>query len=140
MHITEKFIFSCRLVAHRHRDHLGAAHEVIEVILPVRTYHHVGSSQTVGHANFRSRRVLLSFKDTAVICPVAEIIHRSGPADVIAQAEVDAVKKVMGTVDIYSAVHNMRLGIGYIFPAGKIGVESLFFHTFSPFLRIIAMN
>ena len=95
MDIAEKFILSRRLITDSHRDHLGAAHEIVEIISAVRAYNHVGSRKAVRHADFRCSRILLPLKNAAVISPVAEIIHRCRPAHIISQAEVDAVKKIM---------------------------------------------
>ena len=128
--IAVKLILSGGLVADGHGDHLGAAHEVIEVIAPVVAHHHVRRGQTVGHAQLRRGGILLTPEDDAVVSPVAQIVHRRRPADVVAQAEVDAVEEIVRAVDIDPAVHDMGLGVGHVFPARQIGVEGLLgFHT-----------
>ena len=132
MDVAEEFIFPGRFIADSHRDHLGAAHEIIQIISAVRAHDHIRRSEAVCQTHFRCSGILLSLEDAAVVCPVAEIVHRGRPADIVSQAEIEAVEKVMRAVNIYSAVNDMRLGIRHIFPARQIGVKSLFFHVYSP--------
>ena len=132
MDIAKELILPGRLIADSHRDHLGAAHEIVEIISAVRAHNHIRRSEAVRHTDLRCGRILPSLEDAAMVRPVAEIVHRGRPADIVSQAEVDAVEKVMRAVNIYSSVYNMRLGIRHIFPARQVGVKSLFFHVYSP--------
>ena len=125
LHIVVELVFSGGLVADRDGDHLGAAHEIIEIIPAVGTHHHIGGRKAVGHFDPRSRRILLSAENDPVIRPVAQVVHRGGPAYIVAETEIDAVKDIVGAVDVDSAVHDVRFRIRNIFPAGKIGIECL---------------
>ena len=125
LHVAVEFVFPRWLVAHRHRDHFGAAHEIVEVIPPVRTLYHVRGGQAVGHPDPGGGGVLLPLEDTAVIGPVPQIVHRGGPAHVVPQAEVDAVEQIVGAVYVHPAVHDVGLGVWNVLPAGQIGVERL---------------
>ena len=133
MDVAEEFILPRGLITDCHGDHLRAAHEIIEIISSVGAYHHVRGRKAVRHADLRGGRILFSLEDTAVIGPVPEIVYRCRPADIVSQAEIDAVEKVVRTVNIYSVVNNMRLSIRHIFPTWQVGVKSLFFHFLSSF-------
>ena len=136
--IAVELILAGGLVADRHGDHLRAAHEVVEIISAVGTDDHVGCRQAVGDAVLRSGGILVSAEDHAVAGPVSEIVHRCGPADIVAQAEIDAVESVVGSVDIHTAVHDVRFRVRNIFPARKIRIESHLLHLrIPPFFHFV---
>ena len=75
-YITIKFIFACRLITDSHRDHLGAAHEIIKIKSSVQSLDHIRGCQTIGETDTRCCRILLSFENNTLITPVAQIIYR----------------------------------------------------------------
>jgi len=66
--------------------------------------------------------ILILTVDDAFITPFGEIGERSGPADVISQAEIRTVKEVMTAVDINPVSEYPRLSIRYILPAWQIWI------------------
>ena len=75
-YITIEFIFACRLVTDSHRDHLGAAHEIIKIESSVRSLDHIRCCQTICKTDLRCCRILLSFENNTLITPVAQIVYR----------------------------------------------------------------
>ncbi len=124
-YVTVEFILAGGLVAHGDGDHLGAAHEIKQIEPAVGALDHVGGRKAVGDLEPGGRRILLSLIDFTFIAPVAQIVHRSGPAYIVAQTEVDAVEKVVGPVYIDPAVYDMGLRVRNILPAGHVGIDCL---------------
>ena len=75
-YITIEFIFARRLVTDSHRDHLGAAHEIIKIKSSVRSLDHIRCCQTICKTDLRCCRILLSFENNTLITPVSQIIYR----------------------------------------------------------------
>ena len=134
LYIAQKLVFPRRFVAHRHGDHFRPAHEVIEVIPPVRTRHHVRGRQTVGNPVSRRGGILFPLVNAPVIRPVSQVVHRRGPADIVSEAEVYPVEQVMGTIDVHPVPHNVRFRVRHILPAWQVRIQRLSgFHTPCPF-------
>ena len=131
--VAVEFVFSAGRVRDGDGDHLGPAHEIVEIEPSVRALHHIRGCEAVRDLEPRGCRVLLALEDLTFVPPVAEVVDRRGPADVVAEAEVDAVEEVVGPVDVDAPVHDVRLGVRHVLPAGKVGVEGLLcFHFLCP--------
>ena len=70
-YISIEFILSCRFITDCHRDHLCAAHKIIQIVFSVRPLYHIRSRQPIRQADPGRRRILLPFINTALISPVA---------------------------------------------------------------------
>ena len=64
--------------------------------------------------------------DDAFIFPVAQVIHRGTPADIVAHAVYIAAEKIMGAVDVDPVPEHMRLTVRHVFPVGQIRIDHLF--------------
>ena len=53
-----------------HRDHLCAAHEIIQIVFSVRPLYHIRSRQPIRQADPGRRRILLPLINTALISPI----------------------------------------------------------------------
>ena len=73
-------------------------------------------------------RVVALFIDYTLEPPVAEIVCRSRPRDIVVHAEPAAVEPVVRAIYVYAAVEHVRFAVGDVFPARQIGIESLIFH------------
>ena len=85
-----------------------------------RTCIHIRCCQTICKTDLRRCRILLSFENNTLITPVAKIVYRCWPAYIVSKTEIQAVKKIMRTIYVYTSVHNMRLRIRHVFPAWQV--------------------
>ena len=126
LHIAVEFVLAGRFVADRDGNHLRPAHEVVQVIPSIGSHHHIRRGKTVGDPVFGCGRILLSPKNHAMVRPVAKVAYRGRPADIISQTEINTVKKIVRSVHVNPAVHNVGLRVRNIFPTGQIWVKGLF--------------
>ena len=100
----------------------------VEVVAAVGPLRHVRGVQH--HPAGLVRGVVHPAVYDTLILPVAQVVHRGGPADVISKAENGAARKVMRAVDVHAVAEDMRLPVRYVFPGGEVGVESLLLLVF----------
>ena len=125
--IAIELIPARRGVADSHRDHRQPVQHIVEIVSSICAPGHVRRKKQ--HIAVLVGRIICPGVEYALIPPVGQIVHRSGPADIVIRAVRVAAKPVMGAKDIDAPVKYMGLSIGNILPGGQIGVESLFFHS-----------
>ena len=124
MHVVQELVFARGLVAHRHAYLARVVQEVVEVVFAVGTAAHVGRVHAVLALGVVG--ILRLFEYYALVTPVGQIVLGAAPAHVVVHAERTAVEFVVTAVYVDAAVELMRLPVGYVFPAGEIGIEYLF--------------
>jgi len=89
---------------------------MVQIIPPIRlrANRNIGCVKT--HATLGIKRVIGFFINNTLVSPVAQIIYRRRPANVIVHAEYIAVKFIVRTVNINPAVKDIRLTIRDVFP------------------------
>ena len=132
-YVSVEFVFSCRLVTYSYGYHLCTTHKIVQIKSPIRSLYHIWGSKAICQTDPRCRRILFSFINTSFVTPVTQVIYRCGPADIIAQTEIQSVEDIMRTVNVHTVSYNMWFCIRNIFPAWHVWIYSLFcFHIFPP--------
>ena len=117
-------------IAHRHGDHALFVQHIVEVVPAVGALGDVRGVEA--HAAVGVEGVLGLFVDDALVAPVAQVVHRGGPGDVVVQAVGVAVKAVVRAVDVHPAVKDVGLPVRDVLPRGKVRVKGLLFHEKTP--------
>ena len=108
----------------RHGD-AGAGQNVeliVQIITPVRALYAVRRVHM--HLPVLVAGILRSSIDHALIAPVAQIVQRSRPADVIVHAEVLTAKAVVAAVDIEPFSEHAGFSVRDVLIAWQIGIKS----------------
>ena len=98
---------------------------IVQIILSVRGAADVGG---IHAAPAPVCGVVALFVYDALVPPIAKVVCRGRPRDVVVHAKSAAVEPVVGAVDVHPAVKDVRFAVGDIFPARQIGIECLIFH------------
>ena len=124
MHIAIEFIRAGRPVCHRHGNDAPCAQDIIEVVPPVWPDRHVRGVQVALQVSVV--RILVLPVNNPFIPPVAEVVRRRRPADIIPHAVHIAAEKIVGTVYIYPVSEKVGFSVRNIFPVRKIRIDHLF--------------
>jgi hypothetical protein len=127
VHMTIEFIFAGGLIADGDSDGIFLVQHIVQIIPAVGA---AGDIRGVKACTAEGIvRIVCFFIDNAFIPPISQIIHRSGPADIVVQTENVAAETIMGSIDVEAAVEDVRFAVGGIFPGRKVRVKSLHLHN-----------
>ena len=122
------------IVGVRYRLGSAAADAVVEIIPPIVASHHIGCIEVAQFSLYPG--VLLCFEYHAFTAPVAQVVHRSAPAYIVALLAVAiAALFVVGSVEIDPPVKNMRLAVRHRLPQREEGIVNLLSHTSTSFQK-----
>ena len=111
---TVEFICAGGSVADGNRYNVGEIGDIIHVIAPVRSLNHIRGKER--HPAVFIARVLFFAVGDAFIPPIAKIIYRGGPADIIPKTIYISPKMVMRTVKIYPVSEYVGFSVRNVFP------------------------
>ncbi len=127
VHFSVERILPGRCVAHSDANLAEEIKRIVEIIPAVGSLRDIRRIQ--GPDAEGIARVLPFPVNDAFTAPVREIGNRGRPADIVIDTEDRRAECVMTAVDIDPVAEYMRLTVGNIFPAWKVRIESLIFHS-----------
>ena len=123
MDMAEELILPVRRVADRDADGAQKVEGIVQVIPPVRTLRHVRGKEDADAQPVH--RILVLPVDHPGAGPAAQVAERSGPADIVVQAEQGRVEAVVAAVHIHAVAEHVGLSVRNVLPGREVGIECL---------------